>query len=104
MLFLKAIRPLFKAFIPIFGLSYLFALRDEVLETENKLLSFDNQENIVNAMLTDMIFSKLYKIEQIVAKRISLNILITLIFIIAFIALLGGAAIYARFKSQFSFF
>ena len=55
-------------------------------------------------MLTDMIFSKLYKIEQIVAKRISLNILITLIFIVAFIALLGGAAIYARFKSQFSFF
>ena len=103
LLFLKAIRPPFKAYIPILGLSYLAGLYNKVRETEDKLLSFDNQENIVNAILTDMIFSKLYKIEKAVSKMIFGNILFTLILIIIVIIVVAGAALFARFKSPFFF-
>ena len=90
-------------FIPIFGLSYLFVLRNEILQTEDKLLSFINQGKIINAMPTDVILSKLYKIEKFIQRHIERNIIITLVLIITFIILVHRAAINAKSKSQSPF-
>ena len=100
-LYLKTIQLPFTAFIPIFGLSYLRELEREVIEAEDKLLSFENQENIVNAILTDIIWEKLYKIERRIRALIRLNFILLFVLIAILFALFFIAALRSKIRSFF---
>lgn len=100
-LYYKLIRRPFISYIPILGLSYLLELKEEETEAEDKLFSFKNQENIINAILTDLILEKLYKIRSSVNWLIVANIIGVFILILIVVALIFVGSMVSKLRSIF---
>ena len=100
-LYFKLIRRPFISYIPILGLSYLLELKAEETEAEDKLLSFKNQENIVNAILTDLIWEKLYKIRRSINGLIVANIIGIFVLILIVAALIFVGSMVSKLRSIF---
>ena len=100
-LYFKLIRRPFISYIPILGLSYLLELKAEETEAEDKLFSFKNQENIVNAILTDLIWEKLYKIRRSINGLIVANIIGIFVLILIVAALIFIGSMVSKLRSIF---
>lgn len=93
----------FKSLLPIIGLKYINELIEKVESTEQKLYSFSNQENIINAILTDLISTKLFKILKKLYALRSGNIIFTIILILLIIVMVSISMAVSRVKSAFGF-
>ncbi len=104
-LYYKAMTPPFRAIIPIIGLSVINNRIYEIEQVERKLLSFENQENIINAILTDVMETRLIKIrrkwENLRWLNIFLTVILVLIAVFYFTVILP---LMSKFKSFSSFF